>query len=179
MSPEWEFLVLATHAARHQWECLKWLADIHDMCTVYAIDWARVMQKASIFGWVTIVQTTFAACHTLFKTPIPPEVSCGDRPAWLTLFPSSRNELSRMLLPFRWLNGTRPRLRYLWFLLFVQKAGDWKYAHRLPRHARFLYTPFRLARLVRKFSPQMIRSLETAIFRSANTDQGVRNDWAQ
>jgi hypothetical protein len=41
MTPEWEFLFLAAHAARHHWEGVKWLADIHDLCCVYDIDCVR------------------------------------------------------------------------------------------------------------------------------------------
>jgi hypothetical protein len=105
------------------------------------------------------VQITFVACNRLFKTPIPSEIVSVERLSWLRLFPSTLTELSAMLLPFRWLHGVSPRLRYLWFLLFVQKAGDWEHTHSLPRSARFLYTPFRLARLVAKFTPQVIRSI--------------------
>ena len=153
MSPEWEFLLLATHAARNQWEGLKWLADIHDMCSTCAIDWTKVMKKAQDFGWVTIVQTTFIACNVLFDTTIPAEIPRFERPPWLVLFPSTRTVVSRRLLPFRWIEGRLSKLRYFWSLLFIQQADDWKYSRYLPRRVRFLYFPIRLANLVRKYGP--------------------------
>ncbi len=32
LSPAWELLFLAAHAARHQWGGLKWLVDIQEVC---------------------------------------------------------------------------------------------------------------------------------------------------
>jgi len=156
LTPEWEFLLLATHAARHQWEGLKWLADIHDLCGTQRIDWTEVVEKASRFGWLRLVRATLSACNSLFNTPIPSGIDCSTRPQWLKLFPESRSKLSRMLLPFRWLDGFRARLQYVWFLLFVQKLDDWIYVRHLPPHVRFLYTPFRFMRLLRKYSPQVV-----------------------
>ena len=38
LSPEWEFLYLAAHAARHRWQTLKWLVDVHELCSHDEID---------------------------------------------------------------------------------------------------------------------------------------------
>ena len=32
LGPEWELLYLAVHAARHRWDALKWLVDVHEIC---------------------------------------------------------------------------------------------------------------------------------------------------
>lgn len=156
MSPEWEFLLLAIHAARSSWQGIKWLADIHDMCSLRKIDWPRVLQKAEIFGWTNLVQVTVTACNTLFGTPAPPELFRGGRPPWLKLFPSSHNEISRGLLPLYWLEGNSAKLRYAARALFVQTPAEWNCIY-LPRCARFLYTPLRLARLAAKWTPRTIR----------------------
>ena len=48
LSPEWEFLYLAIHAADHEWRSLKWLVDIHEMASS-RVDWQRLAQKAGQF----------------------------------------------------------------------------------------------------------------------------------
>jgi hypothetical protein len=80
------------------------------------------------------------------------------------LFPYNHGLIAAALFPFRWLDGTLPKLRYLWFLIFVQTVRDWKYSHHLPKPIRFLYTPVRWIRLIAKFGPKIVRD---AIFRSA------------
>lgn len=159
MSPEWEILYLAAHVSKHHWEGLKWLADIHDLCATYEVNWAEVAAKARQFGWLTMLQTTFAACRQVFETAPPAEALRGRAPAWLRTFPETRDDASGRLLPLRWLDGLRPKLGYLTLILLVQKEGDWKYAHYLPRSMRFLYTPLRWVRLTAKFGPQLMRSL--------------------
>jgi hypothetical protein len=49
LSPEWELLYLAIHAADHEWRSLKWLADIHEIASSGPVDWQRVAQKAGQF----------------------------------------------------------------------------------------------------------------------------------
>src|SRR5205823_12451523 len=72
LSPEWEILFLAAHAARHQWQGLKWLVDLHELCSSPDIDWKKVKEKANRFGWDELLRITFNVCHRLFDTPVPP-----------------------------------------------------------------------------------------------------------
>jgi hypothetical protein len=157
MSPEWEFLLLAVHAARSHWQGMKWLADIHDMCTLLKLDWQRIQQKASAFGWTTLVRGTLAACNTLFGTTAPPELAlAGTTPLWLKLFPAKPSEFSRNFLPLHWVEGNSAKLRYLARVLLVQTPAEWELIY-LPRYARLFYTPLRLARLAAKWTPRVVR----------------------
>src|SRR5439155_1673653 len=87
LSPEWQFLFLAAHAARHQWQGLKWLVDIHELCCSRQIDWEEVKEKANRFGWDELLRITLDVCHTLFDTPMPSFFSPGALPPWLKVFP--------------------------------------------------------------------------------------------
>jgi hypothetical protein len=117
------------------------------------------MQKAGKFGWRTLAETTLLACNKLYGTPLPPEVSQRDCPSWLVLYPKHGTEWSRLVNSFYWLDGIIPKLHRFWFVVFVQKESDLKHSHPLPRYARFLYTPFQLARHARKWIPRGIRSI--------------------
>jgi hypothetical protein len=151
-SPEWAFLCLAVHAARHQWKGLKWLADIHELCTRTAIDWAKVRFEAERVGWEYVAELTLSACHTLFETTIPPHFSFRPLPPWVHLFPADllyaepwRDVLavSRLLtsLPARW--------RYLLRVLLVPTAAERRLI-RLPSALGMLYYPLRLLRVAMK-----------------------------
>jgi hypothetical protein len=151
-SAEWMFLCLAVHAARHQWKGLKWLGDIHELCTWTAIDWAKVRFDAERVGWEHVVELTLSACHILFDTPIPPHFSFRPLPPWVHLFPADllyaepwRDVLaiSRLFtsLPAQW--------RYLLRVLLVPTAAERRLIH-LPSALGMLYYPLRLLRVAIK-----------------------------
>jgi hypothetical protein len=56
LGPEWELLYLAVHAARHRWESLKWLVDIHEVCRRGGLDWEKVRAKADRFGLTDVLE---------------------------------------------------------------------------------------------------------------------------
>ena len=72
LSPEWELLYLAVHAARHRWQGLKWLVDIHEVCTRAKFDWDTVTDKAHRFGLERALEVSLSVCRALFGTPSPP-----------------------------------------------------------------------------------------------------------
>ena len=45
LSPEWEFLYLAVHAAGHGWLSLKWFIDLDRLCSARILDWEKVGAK--------------------------------------------------------------------------------------------------------------------------------------
>src|SRR5262249_20171773 len=73
LSPEWELLYLAVHAARHRWSALKWLVDIHEVCERGGFDWVGVADRARSFGLERALHLSLAACRTLFGTTVAPE----------------------------------------------------------------------------------------------------------
>jgi hypothetical protein len=148
-STEWMFLCLAVHAARHQWQGLKWLGDIHELCTWTAIDWAKVRFEAERVGWEDVVELTLSACHTLFDTPIPPHFSFRPLPPWVHLFPDD----IRYAEPWRYVMATSrlftsplAQWHYLLRVLLVPTAAERRLI-RLPSALGILYYPLRLSRV--------------------------------
>jgi len=72
LSPEWEFLYLAVHAAQHGGLSLKWYLDLDRLCCRGMIDWRKAQAKANSLGWEAEVQSSLAVCRALFDTPIDP-----------------------------------------------------------------------------------------------------------
>jgi hypothetical protein len=87
LSREWEFLFLAVHAARHRWQPLKWLVDMHELCERGDVDWGKLKAKATTFGLDRVLALTMGACHTLLGTEVPEGLPHEPPPAWLPLFP--------------------------------------------------------------------------------------------
>ncbi len=152
-SVEWTLLCLAVHAARHQWRGLKWLSDIHELCTGTAIDWAKVRLQAERVGWQDVVELTLNACHTLFDTPIPPYFSSRTLPPGVHLFPADilhaegwQEVLARASL----FNSPLARWHYVMRGLLVPSLTDRQLIH-LPSALDGLYYPLRLLRLTIKY----------------------------
>jgi hypothetical protein len=153
-SAEWAFLCLAVHAARHLWKGLKWLGDIHELCTWTAIDWAKVRCEAERVGWERVVELTLSACHTLYGTKIPPHFSFRPLPPWVHLFPADllyaepwRDVLARSRL----FTSPRSQWRYLLRVLLVPTAAERRLI-RLPSALGILYYPLRLSRVAIRHS---------------------------
>jgi hypothetical protein len=148
-SAEWAFLCLAVHAARHQWKGLKWLGDIHELCTWTAIDWAKVKRDAERVGWGHVVELTLSACHTLFDTPIPPHFSFRPLPPWVHLFPDDllcAEPWRDVLAVSRLFTSPPAQWRYLLRVLLVPTAAERRLI-RLPSALGILYYPLRLSRV--------------------------------
>ena len=94
LSPEWELLFLAAHAARHEWQGLKWLVDIHEVCFRKEMDWEKVREKAKRLGWEEVLHLTLSTCQALFNTSVAPDFSCKELPSWFKLFPNDSSRQS-------------------------------------------------------------------------------------
>jgi hypothetical protein len=148
LSPEWELLYLAAHAAHHRWQGLKWLVDIHEACAAPNWDWPRLLEKAKRLRWDEILSLTLSACHTLFGTPLPEGTPLRTLPPEVRLFPASHGvEFRHQAFFFRHLM-THPldRLRFLLRGLFVPTPPD-QWLFRLPPSLDVLYYPLRIVRL--------------------------------
>jgi hypothetical protein len=149
LSPEWELLYLAVHAARHRWQGLKWLVDIHEVCRRAELDWDVVTDKAQRFGLDRALEVTLSACHALFGTPLPAAHATRPVPTWLPLFPASSprvGEWREALLVRRLFRRPQDRLRYLARVVLRPTLGELDLV-RLRPGLRALYYPLRLARL--------------------------------
>jgi hypothetical protein len=152
-SVEWNLLFLAVHAARHRWRGLKWLGDIHELCTWTAIDWAKVKSQAEWLGWDRLLELTLSACHTLFGTVIPAPFSRRPLPAWVQLFPADTlpaEPWQDMLATARLFHAPGARWRYLIRLFLVPTLADHR-LFRLPPALDKLYVPLRPMRLAVKY----------------------------
>jgi hypothetical protein len=157
LSPEWELLFLAVHAARHRCQLLKWLIDIHVICSTWSIDWEKAREKARRVGWEEAVLLTFSACHALFGTPIPANFPLGALPPWLKLFPASASATWRdAFFPTRLLRRPSEKLRFLLRVLLVPTLAERRLL-RLPSFLGFLYYPLRPLRLGCKWSWLLLR----------------------
>lgn len=148
LSLEWQVLYLAAHAARHQWQGLKWLVDIHELCASNPIDWQRVRHKAGHLDWEELLRITLHVCHALFETPIPRELSSGAIPSWVKVFPET--DPKKTLFATRLVKPV-DKLRHAARALLVPTMAEHR-LWRLPSVLGFLYYPFRLLRLGAKWS---------------------------
>jgi hypothetical protein len=149
LSPEWELLYLAVHAARHRWQGLRWLVDIHEVCARAKFDWDTVTDKAHRFGLDRALEISLSACQALFGTPLPPAYAERPIPSWLPLFPASAPQMGEWreaLLVRRLFRRPQDRLRYLARIALRPTLGELEFV-RLPPGLRPLYYPLRLVRL--------------------------------
>lgn len=158
LSPEWELLFLSAHAARHRWQGLKWLVDIHEICLRGGIDWERLRLKAERLGWSQVLGLTLAVVRLLFETPVPEGLAPAVLPPWLKVFPDRPAGRPRdFFFPLRLMKRPSDRLRFLARLLFVPGLEE-RQLLRLPSALGFLYYPLRLARLSARWGLWLVRA---------------------
>jgi hypothetical protein len=159
LSPEWEFLYLAVHVARHGLFPFKWLADLDWLVARGALDWKKVQDMARRLGWEKAVQSCFAACAALLETPTPGPLARTMPPKAARLRISAPGPLEiprETLFCMRLLPRLTPRLRFLAIRIFVPTPADGELL-RLPSALFFLYyflRPWRLMFAVAGWSIQ-------------------------
>ena len=159
LSPEWELLFLAAHATRHQWQGLKWLVDIHEICSRREIDWEKARAKAKRLGWEEVLRLTLSACHALFDTLVPPHFSLKVPGPRVKLFPSdpSPDVWQSFVVRLRLLKRPSEKLCFLAHVLFVPTLAE-RRLYRLPSSLSFLYYPLRPLRLGCKWGWRLARA---------------------
>jgi hypothetical protein len=161
LGPEWELLYLAVHAARHRWESLKWLVDIHEICRRGGFDWKKVHAKADRFGLTDVLEISLQASAALLDTPLPARPAARALPDWLELFPATPDPLDiwqGALYPARLFARPSERLGYLARVLLVPTLAERRLI-RLPRRLRALYYPLRPLRLGGRWGLDVVRRL--------------------
>jgi hypothetical protein len=161
LGPEWELLYLAVHAARHRWESLKWLVDIHEVCRRGGLDWEKVWAKADRFGLTEVLQISLQASAALFDTPLPSSPPARALPGWLDLFPATPDALDiwqGALYPARLFARPSEKVGYLARVLLVPTLAERRLI-RLPPRLRALYYPLRPLRLGGRWGLDVVRGI--------------------
>lgn len=68
-------LLLCIHCARHNWSCIAWICDIHELIQKEEIEWAKVFENSEKLKVKRILSTTLLLSEYLLKTDLPSEVS--------------------------------------------------------------------------------------------------------
>lgn len=169
LSPEWEFLYLCIHAADHNWQCLKWLVDIHQIVSAGRVDWRKAAVKARAFEVGQVIQQTLAATSHLLGTPLPACYSAVKLPVGLKLFahgpfPAGAADGAFGFFHMRVLRRPLDKLRYIATVVFVPQLPDRDFWP-LPSSLGWLYYLVRPVRLLGKW----ISRLALAMIRPDST----------
>ena len=157
MSPAWEFLYLAVHAARHGLFPFKWLVDLDWIVARKAPDWSVVREKAARFRWMKPLQSSLAASAALLETPLP-EVFLPLPPVKIRNADSGRLEIPRQtLFALQLLPTFSQRLQFLATRLFIPTAADCNFL-RLPSSLFWLYYFLRPLRLTTAVAGWLIQA---------------------
>ena len=159
LSNEDMLVVLALHAAKHEWGRLIWLCDIAQIVNLPLLDWDWIVDQAKELGIVRILSITLQLTSALLGVPGPPAVRSKllNDPVSLALADEirtrmvSRNPLNpESLAYFRLMMRLRERkadrVKFLQRLALTPGPGEWK-AVRLPAPLFPLYRLVRLSRL--------------------------------
>ena len=152
LAPAGRLLFLAAHAARHRWEGLRWLVDLHEAVLAGGFDGEEAAAKARRFGWDEVLALGLGACRALFGTELPPGLPQLEPPPWVRLYP--RDLLPRPLaseldhLPL--LRGKRAKMRSILRMAFVPTPAERRLAP-LPEPFAPLYWAMRPLRLAVRF----------------------------
>ena len=167
LSPDWEFLYLAVHAARHGLVPFKWLVDLDWIFVRGGLDWENVQKKAARFGWERPVQRCLAACADLLETPIPEPFLRTPARERISLHASRPGPLQtpqETLFSFRLLPSLRQRLQFIAIRLWVPTAADCEFL-RLPATLFFLYYLLRPFRLIGAVARSLIQAVMAKLHR--------------
>jgi hypothetical protein len=149
LSPEWEFLYLAVHAARHGLFPFKWLVDLDWLVIRGALDWKKVQEMSRRLGWEKAVQSCLAACAALLETPVPEPFAGTLPPAPARIHTSGPGPLEiprETIFAVRLLPTLFQRLQFFAIRIFVPTPADGEFL-RLPFPLSFLYYLLRPCRL--------------------------------
>lgn len=141
LSPEWQVVFLLVHAARHHWQSLKWLVDIHELCLRGGIGWETVETQMRELGWEPFLRWGLSVSHVLLETPLPPGFVVEMPPSSIRLFPAPPRfpaPLQDLLLFLRLAKQPSEKVLFLLRRLLLPTPGDSQLC-RLPTSLGFLY----------------------------------------
>ena len=137
----WQLVYLATHAARHRWQGLKWIVDIHELASRTNLDWDEVVRIAGALELTRVVRLSLSVCSALYGTALPEALPSMPLPRWLSLYPAvpvPANMWNDAILPSRLLDGPGAKFRYLARVLLRPTLAERRFL-RLPAALGPLY----------------------------------------
>lgn len=163
-APEDLLVVLAIHAAKHQWARLIWLCDIVQIAKQENLDWEQVQWQAGVLGVKRILHVTLLLAQSLLGAGIPSTMEAAvitDQSAHRLandianrLISGVRTEEQQFSYFWRMMHlreRRTDRIRFLGRFAFTPGPGEWQ-AVRLPRWSRPFYRVVRMARLAARFA---------------------------
>ena len=159
MSREWELLTLAVHAARHGWQPLKWLVDVHDYCASQPLDWRMIRQTAYRYGWLSALEQTLWVCQAVLGTAVPAGIAARIPRRWPSVLDEEpAHTVPEALLPLRVIRRPADRARYALRQLLIPTLAERRLI-RLPSALRLFYYPLRPVRLGGKWGWRALQRL--------------------
>jgi hypothetical protein len=171
LSPENLFLLLCMHGAKHMWERLAWISDLaHFLNTFPELDWDSVLKQAEIKGFERVVYLGILLAEKIGGAhfPVSQTVRCRSDPIAQNLADDAlntiisndptHNEFYAINYYLRARERLTDRLYYIFDQTFVPKYVDWMTVSfpKMLYPAYYIYRPYRL---LRKFSPHLLRLL--------------------
>lgn len=148
-SEEGLLLLLAAHAARHNWQGLKWLLDIHELCLQRELEWDRAIALARKFGWEQLLRRSLEVCHIVLDTPLPAgflqQPPAGDGRRFPVAGPNP-TPLRVLWIHLPLAKGPIEKLRFILRRVLIPTPNEAEWLD-LPKSLSFLYylvRPFRL-----------------------------------
>ena len=180
--PEDLLVSLCAHATKHNWDRLKWSADIAQFLKVYDdhLDWPQLLEELSATGKHLVVLLGLALTETIYGLALPTAVrkALHEHPGVMALanevttrvmqgekettHTRHRKALANLLCP-----GFRDRLTYT-----INPIVELNYEDLyVPVHNRLLFFMnygFRVFRLLRKYGPQRLATKTAGSVRSVH-----------
>jgi hypothetical protein len=164
LAPEYLFIVLCLHAAKHLWMRLLWIVDISETLRTQTIDWEVVRSRSKELGIARMIGVSLCLAKDVLNTAIPERAQpfIGGDAAIPTLSQQFTARLASCVsydfesldyfqLSMKTRERSRDQARYLWRLVWSPGPGEAQ-AISLPRQLFPLYRMVRIGRLLRKFS---------------------------
>jgi hypothetical protein len=163
-------LYLCAHGAKHGWHSLSNICDVAELLRARReIDLREALDRAARCGGRKILLTGLYLAHTLADAPIPDDIETllrSDRDVG-ALSSTVASELFRRppdkepivepwAIPFRSIEGTSARIRYVVGRLLAPTMGDYQMLP-LPRALFGLYWLMRPFRMTVQYGPRLIR----------------------
>jgi hypothetical protein len=168
LSPEWDLIFLAGHAARSLWGDLKLIVDVGERADKKDIDWTTFWKMSAATGWDHAVRWSLQSSRMVLGRPVVAEAMSPPFPRWVAPFPAKPSrpliQMDEVVDP-RLLDRPSARLRFFLLALLTPRSVD-RHWIRLPRSLNSLYYFLRPVRLASRVLGRMARQALKVAFRT-------------